>query len=319
MKKVLTLTMNPAVDINTGVEHVVAERKLRCDPVRLQPGGGGINVSRALKRIGGDSLAVYTSGGAIGETLAEMLEEEGIRRHPVPISGRTRENFIVYETSTGQQYRFGTPGPELEADEWRQCLDDLEASVPQGGFIVASGSLPAGVPDDFYRRVIRIGAGGGARVVIDTSGAALREALGEGGAYLIKPNLRELGLLVGEELDSEQRQEQAALKLIQEGRSNVVVVSLGAAGALVASDEGIERFRAPTVRIKSKVGAGDSMVAGLVYGLASERSLRESVMLGVAAGAAAVKTPGTELCRGEDVEKLYRDMLSRERGERRGQ
>jgi 6-phosphofructokinase 2 len=304
---IVTLTINPALDISTRVDHVVPERKLRCGAPAVEPGGGGINVSRAIGKLGGQSVALYTRGGATGQHLSACLEQEGLDHRPVPIRGVTRESFTAYESATGLQYRFIMPGPTLSAGEWQQCLDALAGIVPRPGYIIASGSLPPGVPEEFYARVARIGKDLGARVIVDTSGPALPVAVREG-VFLIKPNLRELSQLTGHERAEEGQHEERVTQMIASGQCEAVVVSLGAAGALLGSKEGCERLRAPTVPIESKVGAGDSMVAGIVLGLARGLSLRDAARFGVAAGAAAVMTPGSELCRREDTERLYRQM-----------
>jgi 6-phosphofructokinase 2 len=311
MKPVLTLTMNPTIDMNTTIDHVIPERKLRCGPVERDPGGGGINVSRAIRNLGGKSVAIYPGGGPTGQVFEELLNAEGIAHRPVRAKGWTRENFIVLEESTGQQFRFGTPGPHMEDEEWQRCLDELRIAEPKPAIIAASGSLPPGAPDDLYARVARIGKDLGSLVIVDTSGPAFRKALDEG-VYLIKPNLRELRQLIGEPLGEEHEQEEAAMQLVRSGKARVVVVSAGAGGAFMATRDGVERMRSPTVPIRSKVGAGDSMVAGIVFGMAHEKPVREAVLLGIASGAAAVMTPGTELCRREDVERLYAQMTSRD-------
>jgi 6-phosphofructokinase 2 len=307
MKRIVTLTINPAVDKSARVEQVVPERKLRCRMPRFDPGGGGINVSRAIKTLGGESVALFPYGGPLGQMLQKLLGEEGIQQIPVPIAGLSRENLIVYEESSGQQFRFGMPGPKLEEDEWRQCLEMLSDLDPKPDYVVASGSLPPGVPTDFYARVSRAASDRGIRLILDSSGEALRLAANVE-VYLLKPNLRELRSL-GDEGDNEPFDpEKAAMKLVQNRNIQIVVVSLGAAGALLVSSEGAERFHAPTVPIESKVGAGDSMVAGIVLRLAQGVPLRDAVRFGVAAGAAAVMTPGTELCRKEDTERLFQMM-----------
>lgn len=308
MKSIVTLTLNPAIDKSSSVDHVVAERKLYCDAPRFEPGGGGINVSRAVRKLGGDSLAIYPSGGAAGETLQQLLSREGLRHRPVPVKGWSRENWIVLETATGLQYRFGMPGPELSSGEWQACLEQLFSGEVRPDYLVASGSLPPGVPDDFYARVARLGKQHGARVVIDAAGEPLRLALREG-VFLIKPNIREFREMVGAGGDDEAKVLGLAKKIVLEGQSEVVLISLGAAGVLLVSDSGVERLHPPTVPIVSKVGAGDSMVAGAVLSLARGNPLREAVRFGVAAGTAAVMTPGTELCRRDDAERLYRQML----------
>jgi 6-phosphofructokinase 2 len=220
-----------------------------------------------------------------------------------------RENLVILDESTGQQYRFGMPGPILSNEEWKRCLHELSAISPNPDYLVASGSLPPGLPDDFYAQVARSGKENGARVIVDASGEALKLALQEG-VYLIKPNVREFKDLIGKDIKEESQIKAEARKMVKSGRCEVLVISLGAAGALLVSGNIAEHISAPTVPIVSKVGAGDSMVAGMVLSLARGKPLRESVLFGLAAGAAAVMTPGTELCRREDAERLYEEMIS---------
>jgi 6-phosphofructokinase 2 len=309
MKTIVTMTLNPAIDKSASVDQVVAERKLYCTPPRFEPGGGGVNVSRAIKKLGGESLLLYPAGGLTGDRLKELLDREGLNHRPFPIEGLIRESLVILEESTGQQYRFGMPGPEIQKEEWEPFLRELEAMEPSPDYVVASGSLPPGVPPDFYARVARAGKKRGAKAIIDVSGEALEAALQEG-VFLIKPNVREFRGLVGEEIKEESQIKAEAQKMVQSGRCEVLVISLGAAGALVVSKEFAEHLLPPTVPIVSKVGAGDSMVAGIVLSLARGNPLRESVLFGVAAGTAAVMTPGTELCRREDAERLYESMIS---------
>jgi len=289
------------------VQNVVPERKLRCRNPRYEPGGGGINVSRAIHNLGGSAVAVYTAGGFAGKLLQHLLDREGIPHHAIPVDGWTRDNLVVYEESTGQQFRFGMPGPTLRDDEWKNCLAELSSIASNAEYIIASGALPSDVPEDFYAQVARLGKKLKAKVVVDTSGEPLRLALSEG-VFLIKPNLRELTMLAGHELVDESQQERLAGKIVDDGQSEVVVISRGAGGVLAVWKEGHEHVRAPTVPIKSKVGAGDSMVAGIVLSLARGRALPEAVRFGIAAGTAAVMTPGTELCRRDDTERLYAMM-----------
>ncbi|HBG06605.1 MAG: phosphofructokinase [Geobacteraceae bacterium GWC2_58_44] len=311
MKTIVTLTMNPAIDKSSSVDHVVAERKLYCTAPRFEPGGGGINVSRAIRKLGGESLALYPSGGPNGETLQFLLNQEGIRHRPIPVKEWSRENLIVLEGSTGQQYRFGMPGPNLIEEEWRRCLAEILSSDPPPDYIVASGSLPPGVPLDFYARIARLGKEHGARVVVDTTGEPLRLALREG-VYLIKPNIGEFRDIVGPGSEDESRIREMAKKVVSDGQCEVVAISLGAAGVLLVSEAGTERLQPPTVPIISKVGAGDSMVAGMVLSLARGNDVGDAVRFGVASGTAAVMTPGSELCRREDAERLYQQMAPAE-------
>lgn len=307
---IVTLTMNPAVDTSAGVDQVIAERKLRCSRPLHEPGGGGLNVARALRKMGADALALYPAGGPPGDLLRRLLDDEGLSHRQVPIEGWTRNNFIVMEKGSGQQYRFGLPGPELSAEEAQDCARTVSELDPAPDFLVASGSLPPGVETDFYAGLAQRAREAGFRLVLDASGTALRRAVEEGGGvYMLKPNVRELGDLLGRRAEEEGAQREALLELIDSGAAEVVVMSLGAGGVLYASAEGAEKVPAPTVPIQSKVGAGDSMVAGLVRALSLGRALPYAVRYGVAAGSAAVMTPGTELCRPDDVERLYNQMM----------
>ena len=308
MKTIVTMTLNPAIDKSSSVAHVVADQKLYCKPPRFEPGGGGVNVSRAIKKLGGESVLLYPAGGLTGERLQELLDQEGLDHRPFPIEGLIRESLVILEASTGRQYRFGMPGPEFQKKEWEQLLDVLSAIEPAPDFLVASGSLPPGVPADFYAQAARVGKNRGAKTIIDVSGQALEEALKEG-VYLIKPNVREFRELVGEEIKEKSQIEAEAQKMVKSGRCEVLVISLGSAGALMVSENVAQHILPPTVPIVSKVGAGDSMVAGMVLSLARGKPLRESVLFGVATGAAAVMTPGTELCRREDAERLFAQMI----------
>lgn len=309
MKTIVTMTLNPTIDKSSSVAHVIAEQKLYCRPPRFEPGGGGVNVSRAIKKLGGESMLLYPAGGLAGEGLKKLLDQEGLDHRSFPIEGVIRESLVILEESTGLQYRFGMPGPEFEKKEWEQFLNELHALKPSPDYLVASGSLPSGVPVDFYAQVARFAKDKGTKVFIDASGEALARALQEG-VYLIKPNIREFRELIGKEMKDQSQIKAEAQKMIKNGCCEVLVISLGAAGALMVSKDISQHILPPTVPIVSKVGAGDSMVAGIVLSLVRGKSLRESVLFGVAAGAAAVMTPGTELCRREDAERLFEKMVS---------
>lgn len=311
MAHIVALAMNPAIDKSVSIDRVVPEKKLRCSRPQYDPGGGGINVSRAIRKLGGRSTLFYTSGQSHGRILESLLDEEGLDHLPMRIEGRTRASFTVDESSTGQQYRFSTPGPELKQNEWEQCLQAVMSIDPSPDYLVVSGSIPPGVPADYYAQLARFSRRIGAKMILDATGEPFIKATREG-VFLIKPNLREFRSLVGKEIEEEAQQVAESERLIAAGHSKVVVVSLGAAGALMVWEGGCERLRAPTVSIKSKVGAGDSMVAGIVTAMAAGAPPVEAVQYGVAAGAAAVMTPGTMLCRHADTQKLFR-RISEER------
>jgi len=231
MEHVVTLTMNPSIDISSGVGHVVPDRKLRCGSSLRGPGGGGINVSRAIGVLGGKSYALYPAGGMFGEILDGFMEREDIAHCSIFTEGSTRENITILEESTGRQFRFGMTGPTLREEEWRQCLKVLSFLSPKPAYIVASGSLPPGVPEDFYARVADVSSQLGARLIVDTSGEPLRFAL-QAGAYLLKPNMREMKDLVGHDIGNEFELEDGARELIGKGGTEAIVVSLGAAAVM---------------------------------------------------------------------------------------
>jgi 6-phosphofructokinase 2 len=308
MNEIVTLTLNPAIDESTSVSHIVSDRKLRCRAPRCEPGGGAINVSRAIRKLGGDSVAIYPAGGPAGTLLYALLEKEGVRQRPIAIEAWTRENLNVDEESTGRQFRFVFPGPTLSTDEWGRCLKEIESLHPAPAFLVASGSLPPGVPEDFYARLARQARRVGTRVVLDASGPALARGLEEG-VFLVKPSLREFQSITGLSDAEESHLRAESARMIAAGRCEALVLSLGSAGILLVTPRDAERIPSPTVPVQSTVGAGDTLLAGIVHRLQMNRPMAEAARFGVAAAAATVMRPGTELCRREDAERLYEQML----------
>lgn len=302
-KRVVTVTLNPTIDKTFSVAQVVAERKLDCDEVRNYPGGGGINVARAATRLGDQPLALWSCGGEPGNLLRRLLDEEGVRSRPIGVRESVRENLVVRERSTECHYRFGLPGPRLSDDELELWSAAVAALDPAPDYLVLSGSLPPGATPPWFAALVRA-APRSSRVIVDTKREALLHAI-EHGVFLIKPNLHELAEISSLEVRDEDSVERAARDLIDQGSVEAVLVSLGRGGALLVTRGEAHRLPAPPVPLKSKVGAGDSMVGGLVTALAKGWPLLEAARLGVAAGAAAVMTEGTELCRREDTERIY--------------
>lgn len=308
--KIVTLTINPALDKSSSVAGIAPEKKLRCAAPVYDPGGGGINVSRAIRKLGGESIALFTAGGSAGEMLQQLLNTEGVTHEVVVTQNWTRENFVVVDSLTDRQFRFGMPGTLLYENEWKTCLAALEKLAKDAEFVVASGSLPEGVPVDFYAQVAKIAKAQNARCVVDTSGEALLLAAEEG-VFMLKPNLGELSALAGKNSISALEQEHLARLLIDEGKAEVVVVSLGKQGAMLVTKDQIEYVQAPTVHSQSTVGAGDSMVGGMVLSLAQGKSYPEMLAFGVAAGTAATMRAGTQLCKREDTEALFKWITTR--------
>ncbi len=303
MRDIVTITINPAVDIFVNVSRLEPARKLRCSAPKRDPGGGGINVARVAHRLGGEVTAIYPTGGAIGKLLHRLMNREGIDSLVTPSHVETRENFTVYEETTGEQYRFVLPGSTLHRMEWEACLETLMALPQKPHIIVASGSIPPGVPDEFYARVARHAKQLGAEMVLDTSGAGLRAALSEG-VTLIKPNLVEFAEYVETPLTTEIDYIRAARKLIAASQTQAVALTLGEHGSLLVTADGAWRAEPMAIEVVSTVGAGDSFVGGLVAAWANGQKLEHAFRMAVAAASAAVMSAGTELCREDDVKRL---------------
>ncbi len=299
---IVTLTVNPSLDKSTSFSGLVPEQKIRCETPRYDAGGGGINVSKAIARLGGESLCVFTSGGSIGLMLEQHIKQEGIVAKVIATQNLTRENFIAQDTNTNAQYRFGFSGSEITAIEKENIIKTIQELKPK--FLVVSGSLNEGLPTDFYKHIINLAKASGSKVIIDTSGEALQKAL-EAGVYLVKPNVGELAKLIGVAKLEMEEVEAAAKKLIEKGSAEIVVVSLGSQGAVLVTPYLTEFIPAPHVVKKSTVGAGDSMVGAMVWALLQNKSLKEVVQWGVACGSAATMNEGTQLFKNEDAKQLF--------------
>lgn len=299
---ILTITLNPCIDKSTKAEQLKPDSKLRCTEVVNEPGGGGINVSKALKKLETPSVALFPAGGHNGNMLCSLLKEEGVLFHAVDTKTETRENWVVFENSSGQQYRFTFPGREVREETIITLVDQIRSFAP--GFVVASGSLPPGLPPYFYGLIVKNAAAVGARCIVDTSGPALQALKGKH-AFLIKPNIGELCKMLNVEWLDRNEVPEAARQAIRDGFAEVIVVSMGAQGAWLVTDSKQYFVESPPVEKKSTVGAGDSMVAGITHFLQQGKSLREALRFGVACGSAATMNEGTQLFNREDAEKLY--------------
>lgn len=306
MKPIITLTLNPTIDGSASADMVRPLLKIRTTDEQYHPGGGGINVARVIEELGGKARPIYLAGGATGAILDDLLLNNGINAQRITIKGHTRIAHTVFERATGQEFRFVPEGPSVSVEEWDNYLSAFEALDFE--YVVASGSLPRGLSADAYTRIIRIADHKKARMILDTSGAALRHAL-EKGVYLIKPNLRELEELAGNKLLDTVAQVSAARRLIAAQAAQIVAITLGSDGALLASKDEAWSAEVPRVVARSAVGAGDSFVGGIALALAQEKPLREVLASGVAAGTAAVLSPGAGLSQSADVQRLYSEIL----------
>ena len=308
--RIVTVTPHPALDRATAAPEVTAGPKLRCLAPRTDPGGGGINAARVIRMLGGHVTVVAVLGGATGTQLGNLLTAAGLDTRVVPTGGETRESLTVDDARNHEQYRFVLPGPVLTPAEHELLLETAESQVTEGTIVVGSGSLPAGLPDESWAELPRRVKARGGRMVLDTSGAPARAALGCG-IEVLRCNDREMEELCGVELGDHESQERELRKLIADGAANVFMMGLGAEGSVVVSADEVIRPKAPNLAKRSAVGAGDSLVGALTFGLASGWSLHDAATLGVSAGAAAHATPGTELCRRDDVERLFEEATGR--------
>jgi 6-phosphofructokinase 2 len=305
---IVTITLNPAIDKSASIDSMLPEKKLRCSPMRVEAGGGGINVSKALAKLGTGSIAIFPSGGLNGQLLEKFMHEQQIEYKSLQIQGDTRESFTIDESRTGAQYRFVLPGPTIQQSDIDALFEMLKSIQPAPEYIISSGSLPPGGPEDFFKQLAAYSKSIHARCIIDTSGKPLELAVKEG-VYLLKPNMSELSMLAGKDSLELNEVDDAAMEIISKGESEVIVVSLGPSGALLVTKDGYEHIPAPTVKKQTTVGAGDSMVAGMIHKLTQGAPIKEAVQYGVACGTAATMNKGTELFNMEDVEKLFQWMI----------
>ncbi|ALP67131.1 MULTISPECIES: 1-phosphofructokinase family hexose kinase [Paraburkholderia] len=307
MIDVLTVTLNPAVDLSTAVDRIVDTHKLRCEVAQRDPGGGGINVARVLHRLGSECVALFAAGGATGRILSDLLDGENLRTQRIDIEGETRENFSVKETSTRREYRFVLPGPALAPSEWNACLRGVSAHVGSARFLVLSGSLPPGAPPDAYAQLARAATGArpNIRVAVDASGSTLAAALDGGHVDIVKPSLNELRELTALPLNDVDDQIDAARMLIAQRKAMMVALTLADKGAVLATHDETWFMPALKTEVRSAIGAGDSFLAGLIWALDHGAVASEALAYATAAASATMRQTGTRLCDARDVARSY--------------
>lgn len=306
MSPIVTLTFSPAIDKSFEVPALIPDIKLHCSSPIFEAGGGGINVARALKKLGSPALAIYPCGGYSGHHFNFLLQEETIDNIPVRAAHDTRQNEVIIEKSTGREFRFGMPCPALTPAEWRACLMALD-SVQSAGYIVVSGSLPGNPPKNLWPEIAKIAIAKKARLVIDSKiGAA--GVLAKSPVYLMKPNAHELAALAGRKVLAAEEIETSARNLINRGVASNLLVSMGSSGALFINSHESFFIKAPAVMKMSTVGAGDSMLAGFLHSLQSGQSNADAARYAVACGTAATLHPGTQLCKKSDADRLYTEI-----------
>ncbi|MGY6635120.1 MAG: 1-phosphofructokinase family hexose kinase [Alkalilacustris sp.] len=307
-RPILTVTLNPAVDLAARVERMEPGPKLRLSEPRRDPGGGGINVARAIGRLGGRAQAFVALGGAMGAQLAWLLEAEGVGLHRFDAPGETRQSMSVLEAATGLEYRLVLPGADWPLPRARKALAAIEAAVRSAGVVVLSGSQPPGVPDDFPTRLARRLEGAGATLVVDTSGAPLDRLVDvpdpDHPPAVLRMDDVEAEEVAGCALPGPADTADFAAALVARGVAETVVIARGADGNVLVRADTRLHCRPPKVEVKSKVGAGDSFMGAFTLELAGRGDWAQALRRGTAAAAAAVMTPGTELCSAADTDRL---------------
>lgn len=297
---IVTLTVNPALDKSVQIDQLVPEQKLNCKAIQYQAGGGGVNISRVLNTLNVKNKCLFTSGGDTGKFLERLVKEEQLDISPISVKAWTRENLSVVDTKTELQYRFGMPGNGLSAEEIALIKKMVDREVTDNSMFIISGSIAEQMPQDLYVQLIQLLKSKHVKIVLDTSGKALELTLKES-LYLIKPNQKELAHLAGKSFMTKEAQEKFALQLVNDGKATYVVVSMGARGAFIASSEGISYCSTPSVKVKSTIGAGDSMVAGMVYAIQNGLTPDAILKWGVICGVATTMTDGTNLASKENI------------------
>ena len=306
---ILTVTANPALDLSTEAPAVIPDRKLRCTEPLVHPGGGGVNVSRAIHNLGGASRALLAHGGPTGALLVDLIRAEGLRPEPLGVSHPTRQSMSVSDRATGLQYRFMLPGPpwtDLDASSARAAI---LAAVTPGALVVPSGSLPPGLEIGFFLDLVPLIAAKGGRMVLDTSGDALLEAArARAGLHVLRMDTVEAEELCGRHLTSVEEIAAVTSEIRAGGAAEIVMVAAGADGNVIDTGEWRGLCRPPVVVAHSKIGAGDSFVGAFCMALERGDDPVTACAWGTAAAASAVREVGTRLCQRADTERFFEQV-----------
>ncbi|MFY7963641.1 MAG: 1-phosphofructokinase family hexose kinase [Chitinophagaceae bacterium] len=307
MSRILTLTLNPCIDKTIWIDKLIPNEKLKAKHPEDEAGGGGINVSRAMKYLGKSSKALFFNGGLNGAHFKQLVKDDGVDFEEISIEGTTRMNIMLIDESTTLEYRIGMQGPSISEREIDNLLTVLSKQKDYD-FLVASGSLAPNIPDDIFGKIAIIVASHNAKFILDTSGKALQNAIHEK-IFLLKPNLNELSNLCGVKEDASIEEIlQATQNLLSKINCTAIVVSLGKDGAIMVTAAECHHIISPKVEVKSTVGAGDCMVAGMTIALSQNKPWKEVLQYGIACGTAATLNSGRGLCKQEDVERLLMEL-----------
>jgi len=309
MSSILTVTLNPCIDLGTSVQRVVAGSKLRCAAPTVEPGGGGVNVARAIRKLGGESTALIVVGGATGQRLELLLDSEGIKTHPVQTRHETRQSFAVTDSTTGEQYRFSLPGETVEPQVAKQVQTEICDATQKDAFVVFSGSVSPGLSADYYSALVDLLAPKTDRVIIDTSGPVLDHLIASPSRpiLLLRMDRKEALGAAGLAAETTEASADFAKGLIARGVAKIIVIGQGAKGSLMVTKDQKLFCAPPIVPVRSTIGAGDSFVGAVTLSLYRGLSPQDALQMGVAAATATVLTEGTALCRLTDVKRLLPD------------
>ncbi len=306
MKKIITLTFSPCIDKSVSVASLLSEKKMKCFHQEINPGGGGINVARVIARLGGETCAIFPSGKISSLYFKEALKKEKVKIKMIKTKNNTRENIEVFDEDSKKQYRFGMPSNGLLKQEWLECLETLKL-FKEVDYIVVSGSLPEPFPTTIFYEIAAIAQNKKAKLVVDTSGKALKSVSKEI-IYLLKVNLEEFAFLLGLKKIEITEVEKASKEFIGKNKCEVLVVSFGSEGAMLVTSGETHFIKPPTVEVKNTTGAGDSMLAGVLYSLSQGNNFKKSLQYGVACGTATTLNYGTDLCTKNDAMKLLKEI-----------
>lgn len=314
MHDILTVTLNPALDLATSVAHVVPDDKLRCAPPETDPGGGGLNVARAITQLGGQAEAFVALGGDTGKALKSLLDKAELNLVVYDAPSETRQSLAVTDLGTNEQFRFMLPGPDWSREAIAAVRDAIRANAREGGYIVLSGSGPNGAAPDLYARICADLDGTGAEVILDTSGPTLAHlAAGQDKPpFLLRMDQHEAETLARRPLHTREDSAAFARRLVEQGAARNVIVARGADGSVLADADRKLRVNAANITVRSRVGAGDSFVGGFTLALARDLPMDEALRQGSAAASAACMTEGTQLCLPKDYDKLLPETFIEE-------
>lgn len=311
-KPILSITLNPALDVAADVPELQADVKLRCGPPQFHPGGGGINVSRAVAKLGGQSRALVVTGGSTGERLQQMIADEGITLAAIDTGTETRQSFTARDVSTGNQYRFMLPGTQWTQASETVLLDVLDSHLEPGAHVVISGSMPPGGDAGVIERIHKKALAAGATLVADTSGDVLSALCARKGPplFALRMDKEEALTTARRKLELPQDFADFGADLIAAGVADHVIMGMGAIGSVgVTAGERVMTGR-PVLKPVSAVGAGDSFVGAMTLSLARGEAFAAAMAHGTAAAASAVMSPGTELCSLERVVQLRTEVTT---------